>query len=114
MSISDLGSLGEFIASITVLVTLIYVAVQIRQNTNATRAVSHHAITDSLNQINLSLAKDEVLAQLWLSGFNDRSSLSALHREQFDALLRSYMHACDTMYYQAQVGAGDHGLWKAN
>lgn len=75
MSISDLGSLGEFIGSIAVLVTLIYVALQIRHNTHATRAASHHAITD--------------------------------------ALKRTYMYVCDTMYYQAQVGAGDDGLWQA-
>jgi len=75
VSISDLGSLGEFIGSIAVLVTLIYVALQIRYNTHATRAASHHAITD--------------------------------------ALMRTDMHVCDTMYYQAQVGAGDDGLWQA-
>ena len=23
------------------------------------------------------------------------------------------MHVCDTMFYQAQIGAGDHGLWEA-
>ena len=113
MSISDLGSLGEFISSIAVLVTLIYVALQIRQNTYATRAVSHHAITDALNQLNLTIANNEKTAQLWLTGMNDRSSLSGVQLEQFEALLRTYMHVCDTMYYQAQVGAGDDGLWRA-
>ena len=113
MSISDLGSLGEFVSSIAVLVTLIYLALQIRQNTYATRAVSHHAITDALNQLNLTLGKDDVVAQIWITGMNDRSSLSDVQREQFDALLRAYMHVCDTMYYQAHVGAGDDGLWKA-
>ena len=113
MSISDLGSLGEFIGSIAVLLTLIYLALQIRQNTHATRAVSHHAITDALNQLNLTLGKDDVVAQIWITGMNDRSSLNEVQREQFDALLRAYMHVCDTMYYQAQVGAGDNGLWEA-
>lgn len=44
---------------------------------------------------------------------NDRSSLDGVQLDQYDALMRAYMHICDTMYYQAQVGAGDHGLWKA-
>ena len=38
MSISDLGSLGKFVSSIAVLGPLIYLALQIRQNTYATRA----------------------------------------------------------------------------
>ena len=113
MSISELGSLGEFLSSIAVLVTLIYVALQIRQNTHATRATSHHAITDALNQLNFTIASSDSMTQIWIDGMEDRSSMSAIMLEQFDALLRAYMHICDTMYYQAQVGAGDNGLWEA-
>lgn len=35
MTIQDLGAIGEFIGSIGVILTLIYLAVQIRQNTAA-------------------------------------------------------------------------------
>ena len=38
MSIQELGSIGEFISSIAVLVTLIYLAMQVRQTRNATVA----------------------------------------------------------------------------
>ena len=110
MSISDLGSLGEFISSVVVVVTLIYLALQIRQNTHATRATSHHAITDALN---LTLATNNGAAKIWHAGMHDRAALDEVQRDQYDALIRAYMHVCDTMYYQAQVGAGDHGLWKA-
>ena len=51
--------------------------------------------------------KDEAVANLWLSGLKDRSALDELKQEQFDALIRAYLHVCDTMYFQAQVGAGD-------
>jgi hypothetical protein len=70
-------------------------------------------VTDALNQLNLVLAQNETVATLWMQGMGDRASLSDLERERFDALLRAYMHICDTMYYQAQVGAGDNGLWLA-
>ena len=38
MSITELGALGEFIGSIAVLITLIYLSVQVRQNTRHVRA----------------------------------------------------------------------------
>ena len=113
MSISDLGSLGEFVSSVAVLVTLVYLAIQIRQNTHATRATSHHAITEALNELNFTLATNDSAANIWQSGMKDRAALDDIQRDQFDALLRAYMHVCDTMYYQALVGAGDPGLWKA-
>jgi hypothetical protein len=113
MTVIELGALGEFAGAILLFGSLVFVGFQIRQNTNATRAVSHHTITDALNQVNFALVKDEVVARLWSSGLRDRSSLDEVKIEQFDALFRAYMHVCDTMYYQAQVGAGDQDLWKA-
>ena len=38
MTLEDLGNLGEFFAALGVLVTLVYLAIQIRQNTHAMRA----------------------------------------------------------------------------
>lgn len=37
MTIAELGSLGEFVGSVAVLVTLIYLAIQVRQNSKITR-----------------------------------------------------------------------------
>ena len=39
-----LGNYGEFVGAIAVVITLAYLAIQIRQNTGVTRAASHHAI----------------------------------------------------------------------
>lgn len=113
MNWDAIGSIGEIIGALAVLFTLAYLALQVRQNTNATRAASHHVVTDAMNQLNLSLAKDQAVAEIWLAGMSDRSSLNEVKRERFDALIRAYMHVCDTMYYHAELGAGDNGLWKA-
>lgn len=40
MSIQDLGSIGEFIAAIATILTLVYLALQIRQNTAVSRAAA--------------------------------------------------------------------------
>ncbi len=43
MSIQDLGSLGEFIASIAVVISLVYLAYQVRQNTQQQRRAEMNA-----------------------------------------------------------------------
>jgi hypothetical protein len=40
MSLEDLGNIGEFVAAVAVVVSLIFLAVQIRQNTSAVRTAS--------------------------------------------------------------------------
>ena len=48
MSIQDLGSLGEFIAAIATIATLVYLAVQIRQNTDTVRNQSETTVSQQL------------------------------------------------------------------
>ena len=40
MSLEDLGNIGEFVAAVAVLVSIIYLALQIRANTIVTKAES--------------------------------------------------------------------------
>jgi hypothetical protein len=47
VTISELGSIGEFIGAIAVLVTLIYLSLQIRQNSATTRAHIRQSLADS-------------------------------------------------------------------
>jgi hypothetical protein len=44
MNWSALGALGEFIGGIAVVISLVYVGLQIRQNSNSVRAASQIAI----------------------------------------------------------------------
>jgi hypothetical protein len=47
MSFADLAALGSFVSGIGVLVSLIYLRLQIRQNTRAVRSQIHQRIADS-------------------------------------------------------------------
>lgn len=59
MSIQDLGSIGEFISSIAVLVTLIYLAVQVRQTRNA--QVASTMLTNRIQFQNIMIANRDSL-----------------------------------------------------
>lgn len=58
VTIQELGSIGELVGALATIATLVYLATQIRQNTNATRVSSlqytldggrHHTIQPLLN-----------------------------------------------------------------
>ncbi len=59
MSITDLGSLGEFVSSIAVLFTLIYLVLQIRQNTRSIRSQSRFHVLEALNSDTRSLTEND-------------------------------------------------------
>ena len=110
MTIQDLGSLGELTAAIATIVTLIYLAAQIRQNTQATRGASFQAVYDSMNQVNLAVIQNGELTRVWLAGSQDRDSLNPEERHKFDFTLLSYFHVFETLHYQAQLGTGASDL----
>ena len=110
MNWDAIGAIGEIVGAIAVFVTLVYLALQIRQNTIQSRASSHHAISDSLNQINILFGQSTEVSALFLMGLEDRLSLTDAQRWQFDSIMRAYFHVCETMYFQADVGTGDQGI----
>jgi len=60
MSLGDLPNLGQIIGAIAVVVSLIYVALQIRQNTNAVRAATSQSVHEHFANWYNSLACDAV------------------------------------------------------
>ncbi|MGB0921833.1 MAG: hypothetical protein ACPG06_03370 [Alphaproteobacteria bacterium] len=110
MSLETIYYIGQTIAVVALVLSLGFVGVQIRQNTRATRASSHHAVTDALNQINFIFATNDDVTNRWLAGIDGRADMSPKDQWQFDAFLRAYFHACETMFVQAQLGVGDREI----
>ena len=110
ITLAQLSQFSQAVSSTAVIVSLIFIGLQIRQNTKIARAASHHAISEALNRINLLWARNGEVTRLWLLGLNDRSAMTPENRWRFDSILRAYMHVCETMYAQASLGAGDRGI----
>jgi hypothetical protein len=64
MSIAEFGALGDIVASFGVIATLIYLALQMRQNTKALRVSTSHALTGDLRSMFSLLASDQGLAEV--------------------------------------------------
>ena len=110
MNLADISQIAQTLGSAAVVASLIFVGVQIRQNTKVTRAESHHAVSEALNQVNLLWARSSEASRIWLAGMNDIGALTPEDRWRFDAMMRAYLHVCESMYTQAALGAGDYGI----
>ena len=62
MTLEDLGNIGEFVAAIATLITLIYLAAQIRRSSTAVEAATNQAVSDSTQQRLLAPAHNPELA----------------------------------------------------
>ena len=72
MSIEELGSIGEFVSSIAVLITLIYLAVQVRQTRSATVA-STMLVTRTQFQNIMIANRDSLIAPIIIKADKDET-----------------------------------------
>lgn len=80
----DLGQTITILANLSVLLGLVFVGLQIQQNTQELRSEGARALTESVNATNAGIYSDPSLAELIIRGESDLSSLSPVERERFD------------------------------
>jgi len=112
VSLEDLGNIGEFVAAVAVLISLIYLAVQIRQNTKSLRASTFQgAIRDVVEHLD-QLAGDAELTRIWFAGIRDFESLPAEDRQRFSVYANSLLRRIENVVYQTSQGTLHPGSWR--
>lgn len=108
MTIQDLGSIGEFVAAVATLVTLAYVAVQIRQNSRLLGETAKRATQATVHEQNLLLFKDKEAMVLVRQGMSQRSSLDPDDRIRFHNFwMTSFINYQEAFYQVKQLGVDD-------
>jgi hypothetical protein len=102
---------AEILGALAVLVTLFYLARQIRQNTEEVRSANYHSVTDSFNELNLSVAGDKELARVFRIGNQAYDELSEDEKYQYGFFMHSAFRIMDVINFQSQRGTGDMTLW---
>ena len=111
MNIMELGAIGELVGGVAVIASLVYVGLQVRYSALQTQSVSHHAVTDSFNEINMSVSQSPELTAIFCKGNADRSSLDTEDQARFDLLCLSFLRVFETLWYQDQTGAYRAWRW---
>ena len=106
--LEDLGNLGDFLGGIAVIATLLYVAIQIRQNTRqiaqnseTMRLSFENEVRSELNTFRLSIAADEVLSSIWSRGLADEQ-LDPGERSRFELLLANVVAMLTAQFHAHQ------------
>jgi hypothetical protein len=109
--IQELGNIGDFIGGIGVVVTLLYLAVQIRQNSRTVKAASAQAMLSSLAQTLSSLGASSQAARVFVIGQTDVDQLTDDEQAQFALWLLGWFRILEQAYYQYRLGGLDPVLW---
>ena len=105
MNWEAIGAIGEVIGAVAVLVTLVYLASQIRQNTKSLKATATQAIMSETSRTYSALASDEDMSRIYWSGLEDFWSLNQSERRRFATYMASTMKPWENILTQVRIGA---------
>ena len=113
MTLSDLGSLGEFIGAIAVVASLAYLALQIRHNTRAVRSSMHQDMIESTLRIAESLSDNENVGRIVLKAEEDYESLTREERIRFEAYAERVFGNFESVFYSYRNSMIEQDLWES-
>ena len=105
MTLDQYANIAEIIGVIIVVVTLLYLSVQVRQNTIALRSSTTHSVQAQIATNYGLIAADPELMGILLKGMQKPSALSALETGRFMAWWSIALYAWQNIYYQMLSGA---------
>jgi len=111
-----LGNYGEFIASLGVVVSLVYLAIQIRSNTRVTKANASYQATHSWGEVTQRLSElpdnqFQPIVKL-LQAETTAHDLSLEEYERVRLTCRTIFQRLEGQYYLYKYGLIEPGLWE--
>jgi hypothetical protein len=103
MTIFELGALGEFISAVIIVVTLIYIANQSRQNQKLLQSNSFQARANPLIDIYKSMALSNEFADISVRHENGLE-LTEAESKQLSYLYQAYFKQSENGHFQMEIG----------
>ena len=98
MNWEAIGAVGELLGSVTVLLTLIYLAIQTRSINKQSKAEARYAFVEAMGEINMVIAQTESNASVWRRGLESLESLTRDERMQFLMYVGQYSNLWSVMH----------------
>ena len=105
MNIQDLGSIGELIAALATLLTLGYLAIQLKQNTSALKSQTFQQSSMDMSLTANSVSSDGELAKIIIKAENGLDSLSSDEKLRFHFWMLVAVRRFEAIYIQALYGS---------
>ena len=112
-TLQDLGNLGEFVGALGVIVSLVYLARQMHQNTTSVRAASFNSMVQNSLRLLEHTFIDSEFASFLHKAETDPSALSPEEKVRWDSYMTAVYRHFGNLVYQHRVGALDQEMWES-
>jgi hypothetical protein len=113
MSPDALSATAQVVGTLGVIVSLVFVGLQIRQNTRALQRNEHNSTMSQWTVIRMAIAGNRDIAELMTSGLQGERGLDAADQLRLDNMLAEYAWASFHIWDRTQRGVFQRGTFEA-
>ena len=113
MNWDAVGAIGEITGAIAVIVTIGYLALQMRQNTRSVQSAAAQQILEGLAELNQFLGSDPQINDLWWRGLQHPESLSDEELNRLLTLASSLIQRFELLFLNHRQGFVPREVWEA-
>jgi hypothetical protein len=113
MSFEQLSYLAQIVASVGVIVSLIFVGLQIKHNTGALQRNEHNSTMAQWTVIRQAIARNRDIAELMTAGLSGERELDAADQLRLEQMLQEYAWASFHIWDRTQRGVFPKGTFEA-
>ena len=108
------GAIAEMIGSVAVILTLAYLAIQLRQNTEATKSAARFESGRYWSSEAMEVATNPDIARILAAGLKNAKTLDDEERERFFYWITQAFLIRDTMFQEYSGGLFPEDLWQTH
>jgi hypothetical protein len=112
MSFEKISYLAQIVASVGVVVSLIFVGLQVRQNTGALQRNEHNSTMAQWTVIRMAIAKNRDIAELMTGGLRGERALDAADQLRLEQMLQENAWASFHIWERTQRGIFPKGTFE--
>jgi hypothetical protein len=107
-----ISAIGQIVGAIAVVISLIYVASEVRRNTRATHLAAIRSVHDAFNRWIQQIAEHPHLTEVYNRGIHDFESLEGTDLIRFSILMHGNFRNLEEIYYLQAKGHVEEDLWR--
>lgn len=112
MTLEQFSNLAQVVGSLGVIVSLVFVGLQVRQNTGALQREEHNSTMAQWTVIRMAVAQNRDVAELMTGGLHGKSEIDAADQLRLEQMLAEYAWASFHIWDRTQRGVFPMGTFE--
>ena len=112
MNWEAINAIAQLVSSIGVVISLLYLAVQVHRSTRIAKLAAQDAATTALREVTRPFAENADVEKIWRKGLEDLSVLSVDEKARFFHVAFQFLKAMETIHFHYIYGLMEEQVWR--